>query len=150
MSELAQILPHLPHKGPMLLLDAVSEVGPDRIRTRVQIREDHILLEADGTLSTLVAIELFAQSAAALMVHRSMAKDASPVMGALLGSRTFDVLTPHLAVGDVLEIEAVERWGQGQLAQLSCELFRESAGEWELVARGAINVVSGSLSERPR
>lgn len=145
MSEtLGKILDHLPHKGPMLLLDEVTAVGADRIATRVTVRDEHILLEEDGTLSSLVAIELFAQSAASLMVHRSMSKDASPVTGALLGSRKFDVHAPRLQVGDVLEIEAVERWGQGQLAQLQCTMKRGD----ELVAEGAINVVSGPLPPR--
>lgn len=71
----------------------------------------------DGLVSPIAAIELFAQSAAVLMSHRTGGTDPNPVAGALLGTRGVDFLVPSMRVGDVLRVVATESWGAGALAQ---------------------------------
>ncbi len=109
-------------------------------------------------VSPVAAIELFAQSAAVLMSHRTSGSDPNPVAGALLGTRGVDFHVPTLRVGDVLRVVAKEGWGAGALAQFDCELFRvgpsepgagESESEGEtLCASGTINVVGEALPPR--
>lgn len=123
----------------MRFLTGVDEVSATRIRTRARIGDDFIMAR-DGKVSPLVAIELFAQSAAAFMAHRTRDTDAPFVQGALLGTRKLDTFVDHFDVGDELVTEAEEVFGVGALAQFKCTLWR---GE-EKVAEGHINVASGA------
>ncbi len=124
----------------MRFLDDVVTVTSERIRTRAELRQGHILESGNG-ISALIAIEIFAQSAAALLAHRARSVGQAQVSGALLGSRRVDFLVPRFRIGDVLEAEVSETWGAGELAQFDGTLFRER----EVVAQGSINVVSGSI-----
>jgi predicted hotdog family 3-hydroxylacyl-ACP dehydratase len=123
----------------MLFLDEVLDVSGSKVRTRTVLREDFILAK-DGKVSPLVAIELFAQAAAAYMASRTSPTDRPTVQGALLGSRTMDCFVDSLSVGDELIAEAEQVFGAGALAQFKCALFRDG----EKIAEGNINVVSGS------
>lgn len=142
-SAIEGVLEHLPHKGTMLFLDELVSVGEDNVVTRTRLTDDFLLME-DGRCSSLVAIELFAQSAAALMTWRARNLKDSQVTGALLGSRKMACEVGFLKSGDVVRTEATEVWGAGQLAQFDCKLWREG-GEDELIASGVINVVSGPV-----
>lgn len=138
-SDLAGLLDRIPHRGPMRFIDEVLAVGPNWIRTRTTL-DDDFLMARSGVVSPLVAIELFAQSAAAFMAHRTASSDQPFVQGALLGSRKLDVHADQFAVGDTLVAECRETFGAGALAQFDCRLTRGDA----TVAEGVINVVSGA------
>ena len=158
MGDLTHLLARIPHRGPMCFVDDVLEVGPTSVITTMTLRPDHILADSEGAVSPVAAIELFAQSAAVLMSHRTSGSDPNPVAGALLGTRGVDFYVPTLRVGDVLRVVAKESWGAGALAQFDCELFRvgpsepgagESESEGEtLCASGTINVVGEALPPR--
>lgn len=135
------VLERLPHAGPMLFLDEVLEVSDRRVETRVVLRPDFLMLDERGEASPLVCLELFAQSAAALMAYRTADATAPKVSGALLGTRSITSSVDCLRVGDDLRIVAEEVWGAGALAQFACELFRDGA----VIASGTINVVAGPL-----
>jgi len=124
----------------MLFLDDIVEVSWTKIVTKTVFGPD-FLMAKDGQVSPLVVIELFAQSAAALMAHRSAQTDAPDVSGFLLGARKLDVTVDGFAVGDEVRTEAEEKWGAGALAQFACKCF---VGD-QVVAEGAINVAAGSL-----
>ena len=135
----------------MRFVDDVISVGPDRVETTMTLREDHIMsgvATGPGEVSPLIAIELFAQSAAVLMSHRTSGTDPNPVAGALLGTRGITTEVDRLKVGDVLIVRATEKWGQGALAQFECELFRVSGESEERCASGSINVVGEALPPR--
>jgi len=53
----------IPHRGPMRLIEAIVETGPDFAATIATVREGWPLREGDG-VSPLVIIELAAQTAA--------------------------------------------------------------------------------------
>lgn len=124
----------------MLFLDDVASVSWTAIVTETVFGPDFLLLE-EGRVSPLVTIELFAQSAAALMAHRQAQTDAPDVSGFLLGARKIDVSVEGFSVGDAVRTEAEETWGAGALAQFACKCFLGGA----LVAEGAINVAQGAL-----
>lgn len=136
---MSDVLARMPHRGPMLFLDEVVDVGSNTARTRTRLREGFILAK-DGKVSPLVAIELFAQAAAAFMASKTATTDRPTVQGALLGSRSLDTLVDAFEVGDELVAEVEQVFGAGALAQFKCALFRAEAK----VAEGHINVVSGS------
>lgn len=139
-----RVLEQMPHKRPMLILDDVEEVGPMHIVCLARIGRDHILLDHTppdrGRISSFAAIELMAQSAAALMVHRALEGNNAPTNGMLLGTRKIVCHRGHLREGDVVRVRAVEKWGAGQLAQFE--------GRVEIgpvcVAEGSINVMTGT------
>lgn len=134
----ARILAGMPHEPPMRLIDAVVEVGASHIVCEAVITDEHVLLR-DGRVPNVLAIELFAQAAAAYEVSRALDTGGGPVSGMLLGTRKIDLDTDGFAPGDVLTIRAEELWGSGPLAQFACTVSR--AGEQ--VASGSINVARG-------
>jgi predicted hotdog family 3-hydroxylacyl-ACP dehydratase len=129
----------MPHQPPMRFIDEVVRVEDARIVCRSHITESHLLLDR-GRATPLLAIELFAQAAAALMVYRAQTAGAPPTGGFLLGTRQVDVMRDAFVSGDVLEIEVTELWGNGPLAQFDCVLTLEGVE----VARGSINVASAN------
>lgn len=124
----------------MLFLDDIVSVSWTQIVTKTVFGPE-FLLAKDGRVSPLVTLELFAQSAAALMAHRQAQTDAPDVSGFLLGARKLDVMVDSFAVGDEVHTEAEEKWGAGALAQFACRCL---VGD-RVVAEGAINVAAGSL-----
>jgi len=137
------LLARIPHEGPMLFIDDVVSVEGRRATTRTTIGDDHVMLQ-EGTVSSLIAVELFAQTAAVLMAQRSGSGQRAPgVTGALLGTRAIDVSVPSFRPGDELTTTVEEKWGTGQIAQFDCVLHH---GDDE-VARGSINVAGGTLPE---
>ena len=128
----------------MLFLDRVLSVGAVQVETETTFRTD-FLMARDGIISPLVCIELFAQSAAALMAHRSALANAPKVSGALLGTRALICHVPHFVVGDTVRTVAIEVFGVGVLAQFECKLYRKTTEGEELAAEGSINVAAGAL-----
>jgi predicted hotdog family 3-hydroxylacyl-ACP dehydratase len=133
-------LQRLPHAGRMRWIREVVDSGERHIVCRSVIGQEHLVGEDPGRAPGLIAIELFAQAAAAFMADRSAKLGSTgPVSGALLGTRKLDVDVDGFELGDELLSEVHEKWSAGQLAQFDCVLKR---GEQE-VARGAINVATG-------
>ena len=138
MSEdLSWVVAQMPHQPPMRFIDEVVAVEDARIVCKAVLGESHIMAD-EGRVSPLVAIELFAQAAAALMVYRAAKAGAPPTGGFLLGTRKVDVNTEAFVTGDVLTIDVKEIWGNGPLAQFECLLSRDG----DEVASGSINVAS--------
>ncbi|MEM9191874.1 MAG: hypothetical protein AAGF12_22065 [Myxococcota bacterium] len=132
------LLERIPHRGPMLLLDEVISASEEQIETQVTIGKDFILLDDDGLVPPLSAIEFFAQSAAALMVFRAAGGQVPFATGALLGARKLEVAGSPYRVGDTLRTVAKEVWGAGKMAQFDCRLLRDGAE----VATGSITVAA--------
>ena len=135
------VIAGMPHAPPMRFLDGVVEVAGPRIVCTADIGPDHLLLEDDdvGGVSGLVAIELFAQAAAALLVHHAGRDGRGATSGYLLGARKLVVTVPRLGIGDRLVVHAEESFSQGPIAQFAGRLDRDGVE----IARGAINVVHG-------
>ncbi len=135
--DLSWVVANMPHQPPMRFIDEVSSVEDARIVCRCRFSDEHIMAN-DGRVTPLVAIELFAQAAAALMVHRAAQAGAPPTGGFLLGTRKVDVNVDAFRSGDELTVDVRELWGNGPLAQFECVATRDG----EEVARGSINVAS--------
>lgn len=105
-ADLIPIEPLLPHRGPAILLDGLSEVFEDGCIARAQVREDARLLDDRGELPAWVGLELMAQAAAAFSGHRNTLSGRPVRVGYLLGTRSFTAAGPAFPVGTELEIEA--------------------------------------------
>jgi predicted hotdog family 3-hydroxylacyl-ACP dehydratase len=130
----------LPHRPPMLLIDEVVAWKDRKITCRARIGPDHPFLEGDR-VSSMLAIELFAQSAGALvgLAGRERADADISGGGALLGTREIVLEQPWLAIGDELLVECEELWASEGAAQVGCVLRRDG----ETIARGSVNVFAG-------
>ncbi len=138
MSDHAGLLSQLPHRPPMRFLDEVVDVGTQEVCCRSTLRDDHVSRREDGRIPALIAVELFAQAAAVLMLHRASlaAAGAGLTRGVLVGVRTLDLEVDSLEVGDVLVTRLEERFTVDAIVQLSGEVERDG----RVIARGAINV----------
>lgn len=128
----------VPHRPPMLLVDALVAHEHRRIVCRSTIREGHPFLQG-GEVSMLVAVELFAQSAAALVGLLAPPGGPSMTTGALLGSREVRFFADALTLGDEVEIRCEEVMTLGPTAQIECALYRDGAK----IAEGSVNVMAG-------
>lgn len=131
----------LPHRPPMLLLDALTAAEDQFVSCQVTVREGAPFVHA-GKVSALLAVEYFAQAVAALFAFKARGGDGAPFHGLLLGVRDLDLEVPHLCVGDLLAVDCREQWASGPVAQYSCTLSRGS----ERLAAGAITVLRGDPS----
>lgn len=128
----------MPHRPPMLLLDRMVACTDAEAICEKTIREDDVFVE-DGGISALVALELFAQTAAAHFGYLGMARGSGFASGALLGTRKLELGVARLAVGDALEVRVTQVMSMPPAAQYECALSRGG----ETIAKGTINVAMG-------
>lgn len=131
----------LPHRPPMLLLDALTAAEAESVTCRATVRAGAPFV-AGGRVSALIALEYFAQAVAALFAYKSRG-GAGPFRGLLLGARDLELAVSHLRVGDVLDVHCREQWASGPVAQFQCILSRGD----ERLATGAVTVLRGDPAE---
>lgn len=97
----------LPHRGSMLLIDAVVSHDSERVVCVYVPRADAWYADTAVAMPAWIGIELMAQAIAAqvALVKRAQAQPMRP--GALLGSRNYTALRPAFAARQALDIEAV-------------------------------------------
>nr|WP_287410800.1 3-hydroxylacyl-ACP dehydratase [Pseudodesulfovibrio sp.] len=95
----------VPHEGPMRLIDSLLSADGETGRAEVHIRDNHLLLNEDGTLDGVVFPELVAQTYAAIRGFelRTAGKPLQP--GYLVGVQKCEALGRPKA-GDVLLVAA--------------------------------------------
>jgi predicted hotdog family 3-hydroxylacyl-ACP dehydratase len=129
----------MPHRPPMLMLDAMLAHSSDACVCTKTFRAGDPLVE-DGAVTSLVTIELFAQTAAAHFGYAGYLTGAGMTSGALLGTRKIDLAVGSFAVGEEIIIRATQVFAIPPAAQFECTA--EIAGE--KVAEGTINVAMGA------
>jgi predicted hotdog family 3-hydroxylacyl-ACP dehydratase len=128
----------VPHRRPMLLLDAVSSGDEARIECRVSLRDDSPFVEGGRVRSTL-AIEYMAQCVAAWAGLQGHAAGEPVRIGYLIGAREITLAVDYFFVGDDLRIEATKVWGDLVLGHFACAVHRGD----ETLATGTLNVYRG-------
>jgi predicted hotdog family 3-hydroxylacyl-ACP dehydratase len=98
----------IPHRGTMLLIDAVSTFSEDALSARATVHADAWYADADGTMPAWIGIELMAQAIAAHVALLAMRGGGRARPGVLLGSRSYKALQPSFAGGAQLLIHATE------------------------------------------
>ena len=131
----------MPHRPPMLLLDALTAAGDTSVACAVTVR-DGAPFVTDGRASSLLAVEYFAQAVAALFAYKALGSPDPFRGGVLLGVRDLELDVPHLCVGDALDVTCREQWASGPVAHYQCALHRGA----ERLAAGSITVLQGDPS----
>ena len=128
----------------MLLLDRMIEHAGEGVVCEKTFREDDPFVE-DGRISSLVALELFAQAAAAHFAYQGWLRGGVMSSGALLGTRRLDLEVPSIGVGERVLVRATQVLAIPPAAQFECTLERASDGT--RIAAGSINVAFGTPPE---
>ncbi len=134
----------MPHRPPMLMLDRMISHAADECVCTKTFREGDPLVE-DGGVTSLVAIELFAQAAAAHFGYAGYLEGGRRTSGALLGTRKIDLAVARFALGEEIVVRARQLFAIPPAAQFECTA--QIAGT--TVAEGTINVAMGA-PPRPR
>ena len=127
----------LPHRPPMVLLDAVE--GYDSGRREVTAS----VVIGPAWRENWAAIEFMAQAAAALagVCDREEAgREVPPKPGFLLGTRRLELMTDAFEVGRTCYVRAREAFSDGESASFDCEVYERNAdGAPRTLARATLN-----------
>ncbi len=119
MIPIEQILAHLPHRYPLLLVDRLLEVSDDfghgRGLKNVTINEPYFQGHYPGKpiMPGVLIIESIAQTAAAIMMMNPKNRDTLPILGALDNVKFKRMVVP----GDQLIIEIKILWMRGMIGK---------------------------------
>ena len=116
----------VPHRAPMLLLDAVTGIEDRMIECSTLVSDACVFVE-DGRADALLCIELVAQAVAAYVGYAAIAAGGRPTVGLLISCRDATFETDALAVGDRLKIVARHVWGDANLASFRGHVERDGA-----------------------
>ncbi|MEA3083924.1 MAG: hypothetical protein QOC89_1621 [Paraburkholderia sp.] len=98
----------IPHRGTMLLLDAVSTFDDTTLSARATVHADAWYADADGAMPAWIGIELMAQAIAAHVALLAMRGGGQTRPGVLLGSRRYHALQLSFPRGAQLLIHTTE------------------------------------------
>jgi predicted hotdog family 3-hydroxylacyl-ACP dehydratase len=87
----------LPHRGTMLLIDAVLVCDEDTLTARAHVEGDAWYADAEGAMPTWIGIELMAQAIAAHVGLLAMRAGKPMRPGVLLGSSRYEAHVPAFA-----------------------------------------------------
>lgn len=131
----------MPHRRPMLLLEAVEAFDPEarRLTARVRVTPEQVALFGDvAGAPNWVAIEYMAQACAALVGcwdrHVDPAGPARP--GLLLGTRKIDFGIARFEAGGVYHVTAAEAFSDADAASFACSICDDAGRE---VAKANLN-----------
>lgn len=130
----------MPHRAPMLFVDRLLHHDGRRAVVEKTFRVDDPFVE-DGKVSAFIALELFAQGAAAHFGYAALRSGILTSSGALLGTRGIDLEVPVLEVGRTLEVHVEQVLSMPPAAQYACRLLDAASGA--TLASGTINVALG-------
>jgi predicted hotdog family 3-hydroxylacyl-ACP dehydratase len=123
----------LPHRPPMLLLDAVESVGDDCLVATVTISADSLFAEPDG-VPTHIGLEYMAQACGALAGWLALEAGDPVRIGFLMGTRSMSIHRAWFAIGERLTISAVLVYRDAVTAAMgaSIEIGGERVAEAQL------------------
>lgn len=98
----------IPHRGTMLLIDAVNTFSEESLSARATVHADAWYADADGAMPAWIGIELMAQAIAAHVALLAMRGGGQARPGVLLGSRSYRALQASFVGGAQLLIHVTE------------------------------------------
>ncbi|WKD49943.1 hotdog family protein [Microbulbifer spongiae] len=112
----------VPHSGGMSLLDEILLVEEDKLKAKLQVRDDG-LFSRDKRVPAYVGIEYMAQAIAAFSGYHAKEKSEDIRLGFLLGTRKFVSNIESYQCGDEITIQA-ERLLQAEngMATFECRI----------------------------
>ena len=116
----AQVLPHRP---PMLLLEAIQEVDDRHCTALVKVDPQAWYAAANGSAPGWFGLEWMAQTISAYSGHQNQGQGRPPKLGYLLGTRQFQCDWQSFPAGATLEVEAQVHYADpGGLSAFQCEI----------------------------
>ncbi len=134
----------VPQRGPMILLDRVTDFTGDACVCEVTVREGALFVEG-GRAHASVMLEYMAQSVAALVGLRLHGRGDPVRVGYLLGAREMLLHVDHLPVGARLAVRAEYAWGDEVLGSFRTEVREGDA----VLAAATLNVYRGDIEGMP-
>nr|WP_320050710.1 hypothetical protein [uncultured Desulfuromonas sp.] len=125
----------LPHRPPMLLVDALVAFSPGCGTVISEVRAEDLFVRDDGTLEPVAFIELIAQGYAAVKGYEDTLNDVAVREGFLVGGRQVKLLA-KARVGDRLAID-IETSGH---LEGFCVVDGVVRREEEILAEGSIKL----------
>ena len=129
---------HVPHSGPMSLLDRVLEHDRGRTVCSVDPARSGLFAEPDGRVPVWLGLEYMSQCIAAHGGLAARALGEPPRPGLFLGSRRVEFETDWFAPDVGLHVTALHHRGETGLVAFDCDV-RSAAGGDPLV-KGRMNV----------
>jgi len=130
----------LPHRPPMLLIDAVVEGDETHTVATASIGPTSTFVQ-NGQLPAIVLVEYMAQCVAAFVGLDDLRNGRPVQVGFLLACRTASFEVESVVPGDDLRIEAKLLWMEGGMGRFDCHVERRG----ETIARANISVLQGAL-----
>ena len=132
----------VPHRPPMLLLDALVAHDAVSATCAVTVREGAMFVR-EGRVGATVFVEYMAQCAAAFTGLRASSRGEPVRVGYLLGAREVTLHVDGAAVGDALTVRAELTFDDGAMAAFAGEV-RDAEGA--LLAAAELQVWSGGVT----
>ena len=130
----------LPHDPPMVLIDKALSYDENSLVAEVVIRPDSAFCGANG-VPGWVGIEYMAQAIAAHAGARGRLQGESPVIGYLLGTRSYTCSLAAFPVGATLLVHVEALFVEMALGAFACRIETAGfGGETTIVAEATINV----------
>jgi predicted hotdog family 3-hydroxylacyl-ACP dehydratase len=98
----------LPHRGTMRLIDRVSACAGDTLTAHATVSGNAWYADEHGAMPAWIGIELMAQAIAAHIALTALRAGGRARPGVLLGSRSYQALTPSFARAAQLRIDVRE------------------------------------------
>jgi predicted hotdog family 3-hydroxylacyl-ACP dehydratase len=116
--------PLIPHRGRMRLIEWVKRPNQDGLEAEATVREGWPLYK-EGTVSSLLGVELVAQAISALSTgHRG--KGAAPRVGLLVGIKEAEFSRARIPIGVRLKIQIKKIYQVGNYAVFQGQVSTES------------------------
>jgi predicted hotdog family 3-hydroxylacyl-ACP dehydratase len=123
----------LPHAGPMRLLDALHEHGPDHVVCGVVIGANSLFSDGVHGVPAWVGLEYMAQTVCAFSGVEEVRAGLAPTIGLLLGTRSYQCSSEWFALGSTLRIRAdLLMRDENDLVAFACTISDEN----DVLARG--------------
>jgi len=130
------------HRGPMLLLDRVLEVGDEHMIAEVDVTPEQIYCDPANGVPAWVGVEYMAQAAAALSGTWSIRNNEPIRLGLLIGCRRYISKVPAFSPGSVLQVHArLEVALDEELAAFNCEIM-----DGAVIASGRLTAYGGAMN----
>lgn len=114
----------LPHRGDMLLVDAVLDWTTESASVSINPAKSHLFAQADGTIPAWVALEYMAQAIAVYAGKVAKAKGEPIKLGFLLGTRKFASRVNFFCASDYLRVTVNKLLhDESNLVLFSCHLY---------------------------
>lgn len=126
----------LPHRPPMLLLDAVVAFDDESVECTVEIRESSTFFEPGAGVPAWVALEYCAQAIAAFAGLKARSAGGEPRIGLLVAARELTLQTQVFRAGQRLRIRARREFGEERVGRFACEVWCDGA----VVANASLSV----------